>query len=75
MKRLHFPQTLAELAALPPGYTDAYLSVIDPEDQKKIDELTKDLPDISGNPTENELNIYYNELLAVFNKTILDPKN
>ena len=68
------PQTLAELEALPAGHTAPYLSAIDPEDQKVIDELTKDLPDISGNPTENELNNYYNQLVAVFQQDYLGPE-
>ncbi|WP_252502253.1 VWA domain-containing protein [Sporosarcina sp. Marseille-Q4943] len=67
------PRTLSELAALPSGYTD-YLSVTDENDQKKLDELTEGLPDISGNPTDNELNTYYNELLAIFQQGFLGPE-
>lgn len=67
------PRSLSELAALPPGYT-SYLSVTDEKDQEKLDELTEGVPDISGNPTENELNIYYNELLAIFQHGFLGPE-
>ena len=67
------PSTLSELAALPSGYTD-YLDISDEDDQKKIDELTVDLPDISNAPTENQLNHYYNELLAIFQQGFLGPE-
>ncbi|MCM3708966.1 vWA domain-containing protein [Sporosarcina luteola] len=67
------PSTLSELAALPSGYT-GYLSVTDESDQKKIDELTKELPDISSGATENQLNNYYNELLAIFQQGFLGPE-
>ena len=68
------PKTLSELAKLSSGYTE-YLSVIDKDDQVKIEELTAHLPDISGEPTENQLNHYYNELLAVFQQSFLGPEN
>lgn len=67
------PQSLAELAERLPGHT-TYLNTMDSEDQKEIDELTKDLPDISGNPTENELDHFYNELLATFQQDFMGPE-
>lgn len=68
------PQTLSELAQLSSGYTE-YLSITDKGDQEQIEELTAHLPDISGEPTENQLNHYYNELLAVFQQSFLGPEN
>jgi len=68
------PQSLSELAALPAGYTGPYLSALDLGDQQEIDELTKDLPDISNNPTENELNEFYNQYLAIFQQGFLGPE-
>lgn len=66
------PQTLNELAAMGPGYT-GYLSVIDDQDKKKIDELTKDLPDISDNPSNEELDNYYSALLSVYQQDYEGP--
>ena len=36
--------------------------------------MTVDLPDISNAPTENQLNHYYNELLAIFQQGFLGPE-
>ncbi len=68
------PQTLAELAALPPGYTGPQLFGIHEDDHPKLDELTAHLPDISGEPTEAQLNHYYNEILAVFQHDFNGPE-
>lgn len=68
------PKSLSEVAALSPGYT-SYISILDEEGQKKIDELTKDLPNISDNPTENELNHFYNKLLAIFQQDYQGPED
>lgn len=66
------PQSLGELEALPTGYTE-FISILDEEGQKKMDELTDHLPDISGERTQNELDHYYNELLAVFQQDFKGP--
>ncbi|WOV88249.1 VWA domain-containing protein [Sporosarcina oncorhynchi] len=66
------PQSLAELEELPAGYTE-YISILDEEGQKKIDELTAHLPDISGEPSQNQLDHYYNGLLAVFQQDFNGP--
>ncbi|MBD7984759.1 VWA domain-containing protein [Sporosarcina sp. Sa2YVA2] len=68
------PKTLSELAELSSGFTER-LSISDKDDQVKIDELTANLPDISGEPTETQLDHYYNELLAVFQQSFLGPEN
>lgn len=68
------PTSLDELALLTPGFT-GYLSTIDAEDQKKIDELTKDLPDITGDPSEEELDAYYSHLLSVFQQDFTGPED
>ncbi|WP_342536052.1 VWA domain-containing protein [Sporosarcina sp. FSL K6-3508] len=68
------PQTLAELAELPPGYTGPQLFGIHEEDHPKLDELTAHLPDISGEPTEAQLDHYYNEILAVFQHDFKGPE-
>ncbi|MCG7337039.1 VWA domain-containing protein [Sporosarcina sp. ACRSM] len=68
------PQTLAELAALPPGYTGPQLFGIHEEDHPKLDELTAHLPDISGEPTEAQLDHYYNEILAIFQHDFKGPE-
>ena len=68
------PQTLAELAALPPGYSGPQLFGIHEEDHPKLDELTAHIPDISGEPTEAQLEHYYNEILAVFQHDFNGPE-
>lgn len=68
------PTTLTELALRTPGYT-GYLATIDKEDQKKIDELTKELPDISGEPSEEELDAYYSHLLSVYQQDFEGPED
>ena len=68
------PETLNELAELTPGHT-GYLATIEEEDQKKIDELTKDLPDISGEPSVEELDAYYSHLLSVFQQDFEGPED
>lgn len=66
------PQSLEELEQLPTGYT-SFISILDKDGQAQIDELTSHLPDISGEPTQNELDHYYNELLAVFQQDFNGP--
>ncbi|PUB16772.1 VWA domain-containing protein [Paenisporosarcina sp. OV554] len=68
------PENLNELAALTPGYT-GYLAVIEVNNQKKIDELTKDLPDISSKPSNEELDHYYNAILSVFQQDYEGPED
>jgi Ca-activated chloride channel family protein len=68
------PKTLNDLAAMPPGYT-GHLSVIDDQDKKKIDELTQNLPDISSNPTNEELDNYYSALLSVYQQDYEGPED
>ncbi|MFX3673029.1 MAG: VWA domain-containing protein [Paenisporosarcina sp.] len=68
------PTTLDELSEKPVGYT-GYLSVIDDEDVSEIDELTKDLPNILGNPTTEELDQYYEAILHVFQQDFIGPKD
>lgn len=68
------PTTLDELAQRPAGFT-GYLSTIDAEDQKKIDELTKDLPDITGEPSETELDTYFSQLLSIYQQDFIGPED
>ncbi|MEK3889378.1 vWA domain-containing protein [Bacillus sp. FSL K6-3431] len=67
------PQTLSELAALPPGHV-TYAGILTEEEQKEMDKLTKDLPDISEEPTEQQLDAYYHDLLAVFQQDFHGPE-
>jgi Ca-activated chloride channel family protein len=69
------PTTLDELANLPVGYTGDFLSSLNEEDRKIIDELTKDLPDISNEPSQDELDNYYSEILAVFQHDFQGPED
>ena len=74
IEAMPLPDNLNQLAELTPGYT-GYLATIDAEDQKKIDELTKNLPDISGEPSNEELDAYYSQLLAVFQQDYKGPED
>jgi Ca-activated chloride channel homolog len=66
------PTSLAELEALPVGYTKPLVLLKD-EEKKLTDELTKNLPDISGNPTKEELDRYYEAVLSVFQQDFIGP--
>ncbi|MBO1911713.1 hypothetical protein J4G37_43870, partial [Microvirga sp. 3-52] len=56
------PTSLTELEGLLPGETN-YLSTLETEgDLPKIDELTARLPNIKENPTNEELDKYYEAL-------------
>jgi Ca-activated chloride channel homolog len=66
------PTSLAELETLPVGYTKR-LNQLEEEEKKITDELTKNLPDISGNPTKEELDRYYESILSVFQQDFVGP--
>lgn len=66
------PTTLEELANLPSGYTE-YINRLEVEGQQLTDDLTKNLPDISSNPTEEELDRYYEAILSVFQQDYEGP--
>jgi len=68
------PTTLNELALSTPGYTEN-LSIVDEKDQKEILKLTKDLPDISKDMSNEELDNYYNQLLALFQRDFKGPED
>lgn len=68
------PATLNELAELSPGYTE-FLYSINEDDEKKIIELTKDLPDISEDASNEELDNYYNHLLSIFQRDFKGPED
>lgn len=68
------PTTYEELAQLPPGeYVD--MMVARDEDKENVFNTFKDLPDISGNPTEKELDNYYRELLRRVQYDFEGPEN
>ena len=67
------PTSLAGLEALPVGYTN-YINRLEEDGQKLTDELTKNLPDISGNPTKEELDRYYEAILSVFQQDFVGPQ-
>ena len=67
------PSSLAELEVLPVGYTKRLIQ-LDEEEKKITDELTKNLPDISGNPTKEELDRYYEAILSVFQQDFVGPQ-
>ncbi|RHW40189.1 VWA domain-containing protein [Lysinibacillus yapensis] len=66
------PTSLEELEDLPKGHTE-YLNTLEDEGKQATDELTKNLPDISGNPTTEELDRYYEAILSVFQEDYEGP--
>jgi len=66
------PTTLEELEKLPSGYTQ-YINQLEDEGKKLTDELTANLPDISDNPTKEELDRYYEAILSVFQQDYEGP--
>lgn len=67
------PTSLAELEVLPVGYTKRLIQ-LEEEEKKLTDELTKNLPDISGNPTKEELDRYFEAILSVFQQDFVGPR-
>lgn len=68
------PTTLEELEKLPSGYTK-YINRLEDKGKQLTDELTKNLPDISNNPTTEELDRYYEAILSVFQQDFEGPGN
>lgn len=66
------PTTLEELEKLPSGYTK-YINRLEEEGKQLTDELTINLPDISNNPTTEELDRYYEAILSVFQQDFEGP--
>ena len=67
------PTSLIELEKLPVGYTK-YINQLEEEGKNLTDELTKNLPDISDNPTKDELDRYYEAILSVFQQDFIGPQ-
>lgn len=67
------PKSLEELEALPVGFTKHIIQQNE-EEKKLTDELTKNLPDISDNPTKDELDRYYETILSVFQQDFIGPQ-
>ncbi|MEO4054201.1 VWA domain-containing protein [Solibacillus sp. CAU 1738] len=67
------PTTLKELENLSVGYTE-YINRLSEEGQQLIDELTEEIPDISNNPTTEQLNRYYEAILSVFQEDFVGPE-
>ncbi|WP_404427580.1 VWA domain-containing protein [Ureibacillus chungkukjangi] len=66
------PTTLEELEKLPSGYTE-HISLLEEEGMQLTDELTKNLPDISNSPTNEELDRYYEAILSVYQQDYEGP--
>lgn len=68
------PSTYEVLEALPQGqYHDLYFN-LNEEDKKKVIETFKDLPNVSNNPSEKELDQFYMELLKMVQKDYKGPE-
>lgn len=67
------PTTLVELEGLLPGETN-FLNKLDEEDRAKIDEMTAGLPNIENNPTNEELDKYYEAILSLFQQDFIGPE-
>jgi len=68
------PTTYQELAKLPVG---EYYNIATSEEnsKKEIPKVFSDLPDISGNPSEKELDYFYRELLKKMQQDFEGPEN
>ncbi|NWN97916.1 MAG: VWA domain-containing protein [Bacillus sp. (in: Bacteria)] len=68
------PTTYEELAKLPVG---EYYNIATSEEnsKKEIPKVFSDLPDISGNPSEQELDYFYRELLKRMQQDYEGPEN
>lgn len=67
------PKTLKELENLPSGYTGVSDTFTE-EGKKLTNELTKNLPDISDNPTTEQLDRYYEAILSVYQDNFIGPE-
>lgn len=67
------PETYEELEELPQGpYHDFYF-LLNGKDEKMVLETFKDLPDVSEDPTEKELDLFYMELLKMVQEDYKGP--
>ncbi|MEI5907453.1 VWA domain-containing protein [Bacillus spongiae] len=71
----HLPTTYQELEALPAGKDSEYIPTLTNEDKEKAVERFKDLPDIKDNPSSNELDYYYQELLERLQRDYKGPES
>lgn len=68
------PTSYTELEALPQGpYHDMHYELTE-ENEKMFLETFKDLPDISGNPSEKDLDYFYMEVLKMVQKDYKGPE-
>jgi len=68
------PSTYEELEALPQGqYHELYFN-LNEEEKEKVIETFKDLPDVSNNPSEKELDHFYMELMKMVQKDYKGPE-
>lgn len=57
------PSSYGELEKLPVGKDAEFIRMLTPEEKSKAVEKFADLPDISGNPSEKELDYFYEKIL------------
>ncbi|MCC5804411.1 VWA domain-containing protein [Rossellomorea vietnamensis] len=74
MKITPLPDTYKELENLPVGKDSSYIPTATKEEKMQAIELFKDLPNIKENPSQKELDNYYQELLQRVQKDFKGPE-
>jgi Ca-activated chloride channel homolog len=69
------PTTYKELEALPPGQYTELIPMLTEEEQDAAVEKFKDLPDIKDDPTQEELDFFYQELLKRVQRDYKGPED
>ncbi|MFE8703872.1 VWA domain-containing protein [Cytobacillus sp. FJAT-54145] len=69
------PSTYQELAARPVGEYHDFSFLLNEEDINRMLETFSDLPDVSKQPTNEELDYFYQELLAKVQKDFIGPED
>jgi Ca-activated chloride channel homolog len=68
------PSSYEELEEMPVGEESQHIPLLTQEDKEKAVERFKGLPDIKNNPSEEELDYYYHELLSMVQRDFKGPE-
>jgi Ca-activated chloride channel homolog len=68
------PSSYEELEEMPVGEESEHIPLLTQEDREKAVERFKGLPDVKNNPSEEELDYYYQELLSMVQRDFKGPE-
>ncbi|WP_175986534.1 VWA domain-containing protein [Bacillus sp. Marseille-Q1617] len=68
------PSSYEELEEMPVGEESKHIPLLTQEDKEKAVERFKGLPDVKNNPSEEELDYYYQELLSMVQRDFKGPE-